>query len=135
MYALVFSIAVLQSDLSKFAIGFSRVPFTQPALITLLVISFITVIGVLVAKHLYYTKARPKPSSVPPLNLVFTLVAAALMETVGIYGLVLGFMFGPEVASLTLVMLLITVLGGVIIFPRQQAWHSVYERSLIPVVK
>jgi F0F1-type ATP synthase membrane subunit c/vacuolar-type H+-ATPase subunit K len=135
MYTLVFSIAVLQNELSKFAIGFSKVPYTQPALVTLLVVSIFTFVAVLVAKYLYYTKARPKPSSVPSLNLVFAIVAAALMETIGIYGLVLGFMFGPDVASLTLTMLLVTVLGGVIIFPRQQAWQSRYERSLSPMVK
>lgn len=135
MYALVFSISVLNSDVSRFAVGFAKVPFAQPALITLIVISAITFVAVVVAKHLYYTKARPKPSSVSPMNLVFAIVASALMETIGIYGLVLGFMFGPDVASLTLAMLLATVLGGVIIFPRQQAWQSIYERSLIPVAK
>jgi len=135
MYALVFSIAVLQNDVSKFGIGFSRVPFTQPTLTTLLVLSVITFVAVIVAQHLYYSKARLKPSSVASLNLVFATVASALMETIGIYGLVLGFMFGPDVASLTLAMLLATMLGGVIIFPRQQAWQSIYERCVAPVVK
>lgn len=135
MYALVFSIAVLQNDVSKYAIGFAKVPFTQPALIILLVISALTFIAVLVAKHLYYTRARPKPTSVSPMNLAFVIIASALMETIGVYGLVLGFMFGPDVASLTLVMLLVTVLGGIILFPRQQAWQSVHERSLKAVVK
>lgn len=135
MYALVFSMAVLQGDVSKFAVGFAKVPFTQPALIALLAISIFTFVVVVVIKHLYYTKARLKPSSVSPLNLVFAIVASALMETIGIYGLVLGFMFGPDVASLTLVMLSVTVLGGLIIFPRQEAWQSIYERCVNSVVK
>lgn len=130
MYALVFSIAVLQNDVSKYAIGFAKVPLDQPALIILLAMSALTFAAVLVAKHLYYTRARPKPASVSPMNLAFVIVASALMETIGVYGLVLGFMFGPDVASLTLVMLLVTVLGGIILFPRQQPWQSVYERSL-----
>ena len=122
-------------DVSKFGTGFGKVPFAQPALVSLLVIAALTFVAVIVAKHLYYAKARPKPSSVPPMNLVFTIIASALMETIGIYGLVLGFMFGPDVASLTLAMLFATVLGGIIIFPRQRAWHSIYERSLNPEVK
>lgn len=135
MYALVFSMAVLQNDVSKYAIGFAKVPFSQPALIVLLVISALTFAAVLVAKHLYYTRALPKPTSVSPMNLVFVIIASALMETIGVYGLVLGFMFGPDVASLTLAMLLVTVLGGIILFPRQRAWESVYERSLKAVAK
>ena len=135
MYALVFSIAVLQNDVSKFAVGFAKVPFTHPALITLLVISVLTFVAVIGAKRLYYSKARPKPASVSSLNLMFAIVASALMETIGIYGLVLGFMFGPDVASLTLAMLFVTVLGGIIIFPRQQPWQSIYERCVIPVAK
>jgi hypothetical protein len=130
MYALVFSIAVLQNDVSKYSIGFAKVPFAQPALIVLLAMSALTFAAVLVAERLYYTRARPKPTSVSPMNLAFVIIASALMETIGVYGLVLGFMFGPDVASLTLVMLLVTVLGGIILFPRQRAWQSVYERSL-----
>lgn len=135
MYALVFSVAVLQNDVSKFTIGFAKVPFTQPALVTLLVIASLTFVVVVVAKHLYDTRARPKPSSVSVMNLMVSIVASALMETIGIYGLVFGFMFGPDVASLTLCMLFVTVIGGVIIFPRRQAWYSIYERSMSPTAR
>lgn len=135
LYALVFSTAVLQGNMSKFAIGFSKVPFSRAPITVLLVISVLTFLGVNAIKYFFYVKATPKPSSVIPMNIVFAVVASALMETIGIYGLVIGFMYGPEVASLTLSMLLVTVLGGVIIFPRKQAWQTRYETSLNLVSK
>lgn len=135
MYAVVFSIAVLRNDLSAFAIGFAKVPFAQPAVMTLLVVSLLTFTAVLVAKRRYDTRACPRPTSVSSMNLVSVIAASALLETIAIYGLVLGFMFGPDLASLTLAMLLATVLGGILIFPRQQAWRSVHERSLRAAVK
>lgn len=130
LYVLVYSTAVLQGSMSKFAIGFSKVHFSQAPITVLLVISVLTFLAVNGVKYFFYAKATPKPSSVIPLNIVFAIVASAFMETIGIYGLVIGFMYGPEVASLTLTMLLVTVLGGVIIFPRKQAWQTMHETSL-----
>jgi hypothetical protein len=130
MYALVYSIAVLKNDLSKFTIGFAKVPFGQAPIIALLAIAIFTFAAVLVAKYLFYSKAKPKATSVIALNIVFTIVASAFLETIAIYGLVLGFMYGAEVSSLTLTMLLITVLGGIQIFPREQQWLIMYETSL-----
>jgi hypothetical protein len=129
MYALVYSTAVLQGHFSGFATGFAKVPFSQPPIVVLLVISLFTFVGVLAYRHWFYTRAKVKPSSFIPLNLAFTILASAFMETIAIYGLVLGFMFGPDISTLTLAMLLATMLGGILIFPREQQWSTLLENS------
>lgn len=130
LYLSVYSTAVLQGNISKFVIGFSKVPFKQAPIVVLLVISAFTFLAVNGMKYFFYTRTTLKPSSVIPLNIIFCIVASAFMETIGIYGLVIGFMYGPEVASLTLTMLLVTVLGGITIFPRNLDWRNMQTSSI-----
>ena len=130
MYAAVYLAAVLKGNIKGYLIGFKSIPFTSPPVIILLAISAITFVAVLVLLRLFQTKIRFKPSSVLGLNLVSILIASAGLETIAIYGLVLGFMFGPDLSSLTLAMLLVTVAGGILIFPRANQWRSMLEKSL-----
>lgn len=130
LYILVFCSSVLHGNISKFAIGFSKIPFKQTPIIVLIVISILTFVAINGIKFIFYAKITPKPSYVIPMNLAFAIVASGFMETIGIYGLVIGFMYGSDVASLTLIMLFVTIIGGVIIFPRKHAWQTMHETSL-----
>ena len=130
MYAAVYVAAVLKGNLKGFLIGFRSVPFTSPPVIILLAISAVTFVAVLVLLQLFQTKIRFKPSSVLGLNIVSLLIASAGLETIAIYGLVLGFMFGPALSSLTLAMFLVTIAGGIAIFPRSNHWRSMLEKSI-----
>jgi len=129
-YAFVYTVAVLKGNPIGFLVGFSKVPFTEPAIIVLLSIASITFVGVLVVTRSFYSKVKLKASLAMAAPVLTVLISAAFMETIAIYGLVMGFMFGSDMASLTLLMLLVTILGGVLIFPREPQWRALFERSL-----
>jgi F0F1-type ATP synthase membrane subunit c/vacuolar-type H+-ATPase subunit K len=130
MYALVYFSAVLKSDISKFVFDYSQVPFREPTVIILLAISAITFLTVIVVFHSFYQKAKPKTSSVLFLNIVVSVLASAFLETIAIYGLVLSFMYKENLSALTFTMFGITILGGILIFPKAQRWQFMYENSL-----
>ncbi|GEM_PF-1145983 len=122
VYASVFITAVLQGDPRGYLAGFAAVPFREPFVRILLVISAVTFLGAVAGSTWYFHSPRPKPASAPVTNLIVLLVASALLETLAIYGLVLGFAIGPKVATLSLALQAATVLGGALIFPTSKAW-------------
>jgi len=135
MYALVYFSAVLKADVSKFIFDYSQIPFREPAVVVLLVISVLTFVAVIALYNLFHQKAKPKTTSVLIYNIVVSVVASALLETIAIYGLVLSFMFQENMTALTFTMFGVTVFGGILIFPNAQRWYSMYENSLSNSIK
>jgi hypothetical protein len=96
-YAVVYATAVLQGRWNLFLQGFDTVPWTDPLLLGFLAAS-------LAALAAAFTMPRllPLGHGLPGLRTRGT-VAFALIETVAILGLALGFLLGPAVATLILV--------------------------------
>lgn len=130
MYALVYTIAVLKGSPRGFAVGFSKVPFTSPPVITLLAISAVTFAGVIIGLRRFLARASLKATSAVMTFTIAMVLSSAFLETIAIYGMVIGFMFGPEVSTLTLTMFLVTIVGGILIFPRVAQSKGAFDRGL-----
>jgi len=130
LYLLVYTLAVLKGNPSGFAVGYARIPFNSPPLIVLLVLSALTFIGVLVGLTWYQSRASLKAKTAVIAHTVSIGLASALLETVAIYGLVLGFMFGPDLSTLTLTLACAVIVGGVLIFPRASRSRGLFDRGL-----
>ena len=66
----------------------------------------------------------------PPLSLLRarSITSFALAEAIAIFGLVLGFVLGPAVATLSLALMLIPLCFGPLLFPSEPAWREFCER-------
>lgn len=124
LYALVYGIAVLTNRWSLFLQGFGTVPWTNPLVLGLLTVSATTLAGAfLLPDLLLRAQLRMK---LPPLPALRTrsLIAFAMLEAVAIYGLVLGFVVGPPVASLTLALLLVPPAACPLLLGSEEQWRE-----------
>lgn len=101
VYAAIYGVAVLQGRWSLFLQGFAAVPWTNPLVPALLVMALATLGAAFLVPRLL-----PLRPGLPGLRTRSTLTFA-LIETVAIFGLVLGFLLGPGVATPVLALLLV----------------------------
>lgn len=129
MYALVYTIAVLKGDPSGFFVGFNKVPFASPPIIILLTISAVTFAGVIIGLRRFLTQASLRGTKAVTTFTIAMVLASAFLETIAIYGMTIGFMFGPEASTLTLAMFLATIIGGILIFPKVSQCKAIFDRG------
>ena len=129
VYIAVYAIAVLQRNPSGFWVGFRAVPWGDPVLLVLL----LTALGMLGAASMapdFLAVRTPQGSSSLFGRLrVRLVIACAFLESIAVLGLVLGFVLGPEMASLSLVMLLVPVVGVILLFPRKAEYQAELDRA------
>lgn len=101
IYAVVYAVAVLHGRWDLLFQGFGAVPWSNPLVLGLLAVS-----GTTLAAAFTVPRLLPLRRGLADLRTRGTL-AFALLETVAIFGLVLGFLLGPPAASLVLVLLLV----------------------------
>jgi len=130
LYLMVYTFAVLKGNPRGFGVGFTKVPFDSPPIIVLLILSALTFIGVLVGLTWFQSRASLKPKTAVLAHTVSIGLASALLETVAIYGLVLGFMFGPDLATITLTLACAVIIGGILVFPRASRSQGLFDRGL-----
>lgn len=124
LYALVYGIAVLRNQWNLFLQGFGSVPWANPLVLGLLMASVTTLVGAFVLPDiLLRAQLRMK---LPPLPALRTrsLIAFAMLEVVAIHGLVMGFVIGPPVASLTLALLLVPPAACPLLLGSEEQWRE-----------
>jgi len=101
-YFVVYGLAVLEGHWERFFLGLADVPWQNPVVLALLVVS----IGTLAGAFLLPALLGASQAHLPPLAALRTrsIISYALLEAVSIYGLVLGFVAGPSAASLSLLL-------------------------------
>ncbi len=99
IYILVYGMVVLKGQWSLFLQGFKQVPWGKPQ------------------------------QQFPPLIALRTgsIIACALVEAVAINGLVLGFVLGPALASLSLILMLVPPCYCLLNLPQEAAWRDSCE--------
>ncbi|MCE1229336.1 MAG: zinc ribbon domain-containing protein [Firmicutes bacterium] len=130
LYAFVYTIAVLKGNPWGFAAGFREARFDQPSVIVLVSLSALTFIGVLLGLGRFLARSSLKATSAVMAFSIAMLLASASLETIAIYGLVLGFMFGPGVSTLSLLLFMTTIVGGILIFPRVDRCRPAFDKGL-----
>jgi len=127
IYILVYGMVVLKGQWSLFLQGFKQVPWGKPLVLALLALSATTLAG---AFRLPRTLATGQPQQqFPPLIALRTgsIIACALVEAVAINGLVLGFVLGPALASLSLILMLVPPCYCLLNLPQEAAWRDSCE--------
>lgn len=122
MHALVYVMAVLEGDLARLRFDLEAVPFSEPPVMVLGLLALTTFAGVLVLNHLFFHRGPARTPANPMAPVTRILLLSALLETISIYGLVLGFMFHEAVTALSTLLFAITMAGGALIFPRAEHW-------------
>jgi hypothetical protein len=130
IYVALYALQVLQGRWTAFFQGFQVVPWRSPLVLALVVVSAGTIA---LAYALPGILLGVLQRSQPILKALHScsLAVFALLESVAIYGLVLGFVAGPAVASLSLLLLLVPPLLCPLMMPSEAKWRDAFEQSLL----
>jgi len=130
VYLAVYGLVVLQGRWNVFLQGFAPVRWGDPVLLALL---FVSASSLAMAFVLPGQLQKFQPRSQPVLAALRTrsIVACAMLESVSIFGLVLGFAGGPSNASLSLFLLLLPALLCPLFLPNEGKWRELFEQDLM----
>lgn len=128
LYAAVFTMTVLQGQWRLFLQGFKPIPWQHPILLAFVAISFVMLVSALVVPNVLLNLQQNAQPGLASLRTK-SIITFALLESIGIMGLVLGFILGPAVASLTLILLAVPPLACTLVFPKEPAWRTYLERN------
>jgi len=124
IYAVVYGLAVLQGRWNHFLQGFGAVPWANPLVLGLLAVSLTTLTAAFSVPRFL-----PQRRGLAGLRTRGTL-AFALVETVAVFGLVLGFLLGPPAASLVLALLLVpSVFCPLLMVSEEQAREALHDHA------
>lgn len=109
VYAGIYTVVVLRGDASRFFASPASAPWGNPVLPVLLALGVMTPVPALLVRHLLLERAAKAEDLLQRILLERNalIIPAALFESVGIYGLVLGFVAGPATAPLSALLLLV----------------------------
>ena len=130
IYAVLFALSVLQGRWEAFFQGFRAVPWQNPAVLVLLAIAAGTLALTFALPGILLGFLRRTQPVLKALHFC-CLAIFALLESVAIYGLVLGFIAGPAVASLSLLLLLVPPAACPLVMPGEAKWREEFEQSLL----
>jgi hypothetical protein len=109
IYLGLLAFVVLKGELGGFLAPLSGVPWTNPLVAVLAGLGAMTPVPALLLRRILLARAaaitEPMPRLLQERNAL--IIPAALFESVGIYGLLLGFAVGPATAPLGLLLLLV----------------------------
>lgn len=131
-YLVVAFVAVFQSDpslLFQSLQGRPGVPWRHPMVLALVLLSITQMAFLPTLRGLLLAKAQRAKHLAAALPQAFnaTVVLCAILETVAIYGLVLGFVVGPAAAPLSLLMILLPPVAYPLLVPQREAWQALAE--------
>ena len=122
-----FTFRVLGGHPSPFLAGFGEVPWTNPIVFGLVLLALVSVLAAAVLPESLSRQFKFKDPSIFFRLLVRHFLTCIFLETVAIYGVVLGCLLDPRSASLTLALLLVPMLVGCVIFPNENDWRYRFE--------
>lgn len=109
VYLGIYTVVVLQGNPRAFFASPASAPWGNPVLPVLLALGLMTPVPALLVRHLLLRRAAQAEDLMPRILLERNalIIPAAMFESVGIYGLVLGFIAGPATAPLSALLLLV----------------------------
>ena len=121
MYIISLGSQVLRGRWSLFLAGFADLPWEEPLVRACLVAACLTLVLALVLPP-RLGQPRDSRAALGTLKLR-NLLTAALMAAVAIFGLYLGVKIGPPVASLSLLICLLPMVGCWAVLPSESRWR------------
>ncbi len=109
VYLGIYTLVVLQGRPGAFLASPASAPWGNPVLPVLLALGLMTPVPALLVRHLLLRRAALAEDLMQRILLERNalIIPAAMFESVGIYGLVLGFVAGPATAPLSALLLLV----------------------------
>ena len=123
-----FNVQVLQGHPASFLTGFASIPWRNPLVLGMLTLSVATLIALALLPERLSNLDRFKASPIFSRLLIRHVLTCGLLESIAIYGFLLGFVLDATLASLSLVLMLVPMGVGCIIFPNEHDWR--YRFSL-----
>ncbi len=127
VYLGIYTRVVLQGDASRFLASPAAAPWGNPVLPVLLALGVMTPVPALLVRHLFLARAAQAEDLLQRILLERNalIIPAALFESVGIYGLILGFVAGPATAPLSALLLLVPLAAIPFLLPP----HARFDRE------
>lgn len=120
----IYSASVLRGNAMLFLSGFSKIPWTDPFVMILLCLAlfecFLTVFLFRFITNLF----KLKKISFSKLCRIRIIITIAILDSVAMYGLVIGVTHGAKMASLSFCLMLIPVIGGILITPKEKEFRD-----------
>lgn len=128
-YLVVLVMAAFHGDYHPLLGSWQAVPFRNPLVPALLSAGLLALAGPKIIIGLFQSRIDSAPTFAAALELIRTgtLIACALLETLAIFGLVIGFVVGPDAGPLCLLMLLATPGAYAVLVPGLPVWRTSLE--------
>ncbi|MFN8010293.1 MAG: hypothetical protein U0P81_02700 [Holophagaceae bacterium] len=127
LYFGMYTLVVLRGKVGAFLVSPASAPWGNPVLPVLLALGLMTPVPALLLRHLLLERAAKAEDLMQRILLERNalIIPAALFESVGIYGLVLGFIAGPATAPLSALLLLVPLAAIPFLLPP----HARFDRG------
>lgn len=124
MYLFLLVRITFHGDFGPMLAGFHGVPWGDLRVIVLCSLSVATLAGAPLISAMFWGRANRATTTGELLGKLRTghIILCALLESVAIYGLVLGFLIGPGAGPLCLLMILVPPLGYLLLIPGSRSW-------------
>ena len=133
VYLLIFCIRSLHGDATKFLIGLGKVPWHNPMVTILLILSTLTLLIAFILPDRIARTGQYETASAYAQLRVKLVITCSFLEFIAIFGLVLGFTLGSKLATLSLLLMLVPIAAGVFTFPSESTWRQRTENSQSPI--
>ncbi len=130
LYVAVFALKVLGGNWRQYLIGFSQVPWGNVFMLSLLAVSILSLGATVLLRNRLGSTGKFQTSPTLILLRVRSILICALLESIAIYGLVMGIVIGPHVATLALFFFAAPILGAPFLLPGKAEWRREFERSI-----
>jgi hypothetical protein len=109
VYVVLYTVQVLKGDPRGFLAPLAGAPWGNPFLVVLCALAVVMPVPAFLMRHVMLARAARAHNEALRWGLerVAMIVTMALFESVGVYGLVLGFALGPSTAPVSALMFLV----------------------------
>ena len=118
-----YGLLVLHGHPAAFLAGFSGVPWKDPIVYGFIIVAVATLAVAAIFPERLSTLWKFKDTSIFYRLRIRHLWTCALLETIPFYGLALGLLLGPGLASLALAFLVVPMVAGCMIYPNENDWR------------
>jgi hypothetical protein len=116
--------SVLHGNAKLFFSGFSNIPWSDPFVMILLGLAIFECLFCIFLFRFIPKIIKLKKIGFARLYRVRILLTLAILDSVAIYGLVIGVTHGSRMASMSLCLLLVPVIGGIVMAPNEKEFRD-----------
>ena len=124
-----FASGILPLGRAAFRVGFAAVPWRHPLVYGILILSGLTLVAAGILPEWLSRRWQPKDPSIFHRLRLRHLITCLFLLTVPLEGFLLDALLGPDVASLSLALMVVPVVAGCMLYPNEHDWRYRFELS------